>query len=292
MRIVVTGASGQLGAYLVDHLESTGTPVHAWGGRSPRNPLRHPESIWRSIDLTQGTQTLEALEAANPEIILHLAAISAADAVFNAPKQALAVNVTATRLLADWCAERDRRLIFTSTDLVFDGTRSHFREEDSTNPLLAYGRTKVEAEQAVLSIDRGLVARMSLMFGFSKSARQGFFDRAIHSMKQGIPQTFFEDEYRTPLDYGTAVTILARLALLEVTGILHVAGYERMSRYDLMQRAAVSLDIDPKFVKFNRRHQVILKEPRPHDVSLDTSRLRSILPQVRIPSVEDALNPA
>ena len=289
MRIVVTGASGQLGRYLVDHLESRDYPVDAWcRGEQPR-PMAIPESSHRRVDITDQCEVVNALDSADPEIVFHLAAISAADAVFTDPERGFATNVVGTGHIAEWCARRGRRLVFTSTDLVFDGSASLYREEDPPNPILKYGQSKVEAERLVLRVEDALVTRISLLYGFSRADRPGFFDRAIAAMGQGIPQTFFEDEYRTPLDYKSAVAILTRLAFTTSVGLMHVGGPRRMSRHDLMRRSAGILGISPDLVRSNRRGDVALREPRPADVSLDTSLLQSIYPELVDATIENAL---
>jgi dTDP-4-dehydrorhamnose reductase len=289
MRVVVTGASGQLGAYLVERLEVAGLGIDAWSHRAHDRPRGRDAMTWTALDITQESAVLDALEAADPEVIFHLAAISSADAVHADPARGRAVNVTATEILADWCARRGRRLVLTSTDLVFDGSRAFSREDDPPNPLLMYGRTKVDAERAVLKSPRGLVARLSLLYGFTKTGRAGFFDRAISALRRGEAQCFFQDEYRTPLDYESAAAILMRLAVSDTVGVIHVAGSERLSRWELMSRAARVLDVDPKLVTFNSREHVQLAEPRPRDVSLDRSRLLRICPDIQDSCVEDAM---
>jgi dTDP-4-dehydrorhamnose reductase len=199
------------------------------------------------------------------------------------------VNVAATRLLSTWASEHDRRLIYTSTDLVFDGESSWYREGDPARPILAYGQSKHAAERFVLDAPRGLVARLSLLYGPSRSGREGFFDRAVVALRSRGEQAFFTDEFRTPLDYNTAANVLVRLAESGICGVIHVGGPERLSRFELMRRAAVALEIDPSLIFPNRRADVPLSEPRPADVSLDTSRLRSVFADFACPQVEEAL---
>ncbi len=104
-----------------------------------------------------------------------------------------------------------------------------------------------------------------------------------------MPQSLFEDEYRTPLDLATAARILIALARSDAEGIIHVAGNERMSRFDLIRRAAEALGLESSLVRANRRTDAILPEPRPADVSLDTSRLAALLPGINRPTVEEAI---
>jgi dTDP-4-dehydrorhamnose reductase len=287
MRILVTGASGRLGSTVVKRLIADDRhEVIAWGGTAGGSCAEIP---MRSVELTDGRAVARALEETDPEAIIHAAALSSADAVHRDPARGREVNVAATRRLAEWAASRGRRLVYTSTDLVFDGSRSWYREEDPALPILEYGRTKHEAEAHVRAIPGGLVARMSLLFGSNPSARPGFFDLAFQALRRGEPRSFFEDEYRTPLDYRTAALALARLVESEVVGIVHVGGRERLSRFELMRRAAVAMRIEPGLVRPGSQADALLPEPRPADASLDTSKLARLQPDLERPSIEAAL---
>jgi dTDP-4-dehydrorhamnose reductase len=286
MRIVVTGASGQLGAYLIDRLAAGPHEIDGWSRitAETRGGFR-----FRPVEMTDRDSVLAALVEFDPDAVIHAAAVSSADGVRRDPQRAQAVNVAATKLLSDWAAEHDRRLVFTSTDLVFDGEKSWYREDDPARPILAYGQTKHAAEEFVLAAPRGLVARLSLLYGPSRNGREGFFDRTLTALRQGTPQAFFSDEYRTPLDYATAATLLVRLTAMETRGIIHLGGPERLSRFELMSRAAAAAGLDPAVVKPNRRADVLSPEPRPADVSLDCSRLRDVCSDLVCPSVENAI---
>ncbi|MDB5351869.1 MAG: dTDP-4-dehydrorhamnose reductase [Planctomycetota bacterium] len=286
MRVLVTGASGQLGAYLIDALLSDGHEPIAWSGSDAgsRSGIR-----LRSIDLTDLAGVRQTLERDQPDAIVHLAAISSAAGVLNAPDLAETVNVAATAVLADWCSAHHRRLIFSSTDLVFSGERSWNREGDHADPRLAYGRTKRSAEDFVLATPLGLVARLPLMYGPSRCGRTGFFDQAIQAFHRGEPRSYFADEFRTPLDYDSVASILARVLKIELAGILHVAGAERVSRFDLMQTVAEAMGLDPSLVLANRRADAPGPEPRPADVSLDTGKLSAQFTDLIRPSIEEAV---
>jgi dTDP-4-dehydrorhamnose reductase len=286
MRILITGASGQLGAYLIDRIVGQGGEVVAWT-RSTSG--ERSGILFQPVDLTDASATERALDAADPDAIIHAAALSAAEAVRLDPVGAAAINVEATRRIADWCDRRSRRLVFTSTDLVFDGSRAWNREDDPAEPILAYGMTKHRAETAVLGIGTGVVARFSLLYGPSRCGRPAFFDQAVRDFQSGESRKFFEDEYRTPLDLATAAEILIRLTGSDLAGMIHVGGPERMSRFDLMRRAATALGLNPDLVRPSRRADAVLAEPRPADVSLDTTRLASAFLDLHRPSVEEAL---
>jgi dTDP-4-dehydrorhamnose reductase len=243
----------------------------------------------RLVDLCDRVAVATGLRAVDPDVLIHLGAISSADEVGRDPRTAWEVNVEATRRLAEWAEGNDRRLIFASTDLVFDGTKCWYREDDSPRPVLEYGRTKRAAELAVGEERRNLTVRLSLLYGNAPPGREGFFDRAIASLRAGVPQAFFNDEYRTPLDYATAARAFAEFAESQLSGTIHLGGRERLSRFELMQRAASALGIDPGQVRPSSLTAQHTAEPRPADVSLDTARLRTLFPELTIPTIETAL---
>ena len=286
MRVVLTGASGQLGAYLIPRLRISGHQVIAWSGTrtGERSGVR-----LEPVDLTEADDVERRLEEARPDAVIHAAATSAAEAVRRDPEQGRRVNVKATALLSRWCARNSARFVFTSTDLVFGGGKPWNREDDPAEPVLAYGRTKREAEVIVAENPAALIARVSLMFGVSRCDRPGFFDQAIAAMRRGEPRVFFVDEYRTPIDLATAADALTRLLETSPAGIVHVAGSERMSRHELMRRAAAALGLNLDLVLGNHQRDVAMPEPRPADVSLDTTRLMSLLPHLCRPTVEEAI---
>ena len=120
---------------------------------------------FRPVDLDNQGAVATALEEANPDLVIHAAAVSSAEAVHRDPSRGWAVNVAGTQHLAEWAARHDRRIVYTSTDLVFDGSKSWYREDDPAVPILEYGRTKKAPEPCVLAVPRGLVARISLLYG-------------------------------------------------------------------------------------------------------------------------------
>ncbi len=286
MRVVLTGASGQLGAYLVPCLKNAGHDVVAW---SNSTPFMHDGTPLRRVDLTSSQSVERGLEEDRPEVVMHAAAMSSADEVRRNPSTGYAVNVLGTSLLIHWCEAAAIRMIFTSTDLVFAGDQAPYDERAPTSPLLEYGRNKAMAESIIMKLSNHLIARVSLLYGATRCGRPNFFTKSISAIKADQPQSFFEDEFRTPLHYQTAAEILSRLVDHPVRGILHVAGSERVSRYELMRRSALVLGLDPGLVHPNRFRDLELAEPRPADVSLNTTRLGALFPALWRPTIDESI---
>jgi dTDP-4-dehydrorhamnose reductase len=286
MRILVTGASGKLGSYVLAELNRGQHDAVGWSGRHAGTSRSGPS---QRVDLGDPAAVIAALRHADPDVIIHLAAISSAEEVLRDPVSAWTINVQGTKLVCDWAAANSRRLVFASTDLVFDGRRSMYREDDPPNPILEYGRTKQAAEGLVASGSRNLTVRISLLYGPAPPGKESFYDRAIASLRSGVPTEFFADEHRTPLHYSSAALALVKLAEADIAGVIHLGGPDRLSRFDLMRRAAACLGISSELVKANRLAQASSAEPRPADVSLDTIRLRSEFRDLTIPAIEIAL---
>jgi len=287
MKVLVTGASGQLGRYVLALLKESDHEVRAWSGS---RELRVGSLAIEPVDLRDGAGIRSALEGAAPEAILHLAALSRVGEAYWHPTEAIRINAEATEDLADWAEAHGARLVAVSTDLVFDGRKPWYREGDEPRPISVYGQTKRAGELTVFGRSKQLVARLGLLYGPSLSDRPTTTDQLAALLRDGETPTAFEDEFRTPLDYRTAASILLRLLERpELEGILHVAGPRRLSRFQLARRLAEAMGFDPSAIRPNRQADVASEEPRPPDVSLITDRLAAALPDCERPPVEEGL---
>src|SRR5262245_28294035 len=146
MRWLITGASGQLGGYLLRELQGS-SEVFAWSHSRAGELFGFP---LHAVDLGQRDAVAAAFRQARPEVVLHLAACSAIADCYRHPEQARRINVEGTALLTELVTSVGARFVYTSTDLVFDGRKGHYREEDAAEPLSVYGRSKKDGEAPVL----------------------------------------------------------------------------------------------------------------------------------------------
>jgi dTDP-4-dehydrorhamnose reductase len=285
MRWLVTGATGLLGGYLLRELHAE--TVVAWSGSQRTDVLGRP--VVR-VDLADPAAVESAFRAAAPDVVLHAAAVARVDECRREPDKARRINTEGSRLLAQLAAERGARLVFVSTDLVFDGEKGDCREEDTPHPLTAYGRTKADGEKAVFTFPLTAVARLSLLYGLCLTGRSSFFDRMAAALKDGRSITLFADEWRTPLDLTTAATALVELARSDVTGLLHIGGPERISRLEMGQQLAEVLSVTFDSIVSAGRNDAPGEEPRPADTSLDSSRWRGLFSRLPWPSYRHVLS--
>jgi dTDP-4-dehydrorhamnose reductase len=242
------------------------------------------------IDLKDRDAVVTAFRAARPDVVLHSAALARVADCHRAPEIAQAINTTGTALLVELAAAAGARLVFISTDLVFDGEHAQYREDAPVSPVSVYGRTKAAAEDAVRAKARNLVARVSLLYGPSLSGRPSFFDEQVQALRAGRPVTLFADEWRTPVHLRIAAHALLELVTVDVTGTLHVGGAERLSRLEIGRKLASWLAVPAARIIAGRRADAPAAEPRPRDVSLDSSRWRRLFPDHPWPSFDESLH--
>src|SRR5262249_39316920 len=267
MRVLVTGASGQLGGYLLRRLPDSGLTVTAWSGSRRGEFFGYP---LQPVDLGDADAVRVAFHQARPDVVLHAGALPRPAACHRTPNLARRINTEGSSLLAELATEARARLLFVSTDLVFDGERGNYREDDAPSPLSIYGRTKADAEAAVLAVPRSGVVRVSLLYGPSVVGRPSFFDEQVAALRAGRPVTLFADEWRTPLALCTAAEALVKLAQSDFTGLLHLGGPERLSRLEMGQRLADFLGVASSTIVAVNRADIPSPEPRPRDTSLDS----------------------
>jgi dTDP-4-dehydrorhamnose reductase len=285
MRLLITGASGQLGGYLLRELQGS-VAIVAWSHTHRGELFGFP---MRPIDMGQRDTLVSAFREARPDAVLHLAALSAVADCYRNPDQAQRINTDGTTLLAELATSVGARLVCISTDMVFDGSKGHYREDDAVTPLSVYGRTKKAGEAAALAAPRGVVARLSFMFGPTVVDRPCFFNEQLRNMREGRQTTWFEDEWRSPLSLQAAARALLALAQSDVTGLLHVGGRERMSRLQMGQRLAAIYNLDSALVVPIKQASVATPEPRPRDLSLDSSKWRGLFPAASWPRWDETL---
>lgn len=286
MRLLITGAGGQLGAYLLRALCGTSDGVEAWSRTTAQTRFGFP---LQAVDLSDERQVADTFQQAGPDVVIHAAALASVAACHRDPARAWSINVGASAQLAALAGAAGARFVLVSTDLVFDGTRGWYNEKDVPSPLSVYGKTKHAAEQAALAVAGAAVARLSLLYGPTLIGRPAFFDEQVTALQTGTPLRCFLDEWRTPLALETAAHALLALARSDAGGILHVGGPERLSRWELACRLAGILGVDQGPIVPVVRADGPAPEQRPRDTSLDSSRWRALFPAQSWPTFETAL---
>jgi dTDP-4-dehydrorhamnose reductase len=214
MRILVTGANGQLGQELQRALR--GEDVFA--ADQPEYELTDP-------------MLGEKIAAQRPDLVIHTAGWTDVDGCERDPETAFTVNGQGTRRVAEGAAKANARLVYISTDYVFDGKKTEpYNERDLVNPLNAYGRSKLAGEEeAVKGCRRTLVLRTSWLYGVHGKN----FVKTILSLAVAQPEVrVVEDQRGSPTYAGHLAHVIAGLLRSDVTGVIHAGGEGECSWYE------------------------------------------------------------
>ncbi len=277
MRLLVTGGNGFVAGSVLAQ-SPRNSEIHAV---SRRSPTAQPGDIhWHSCDTLAKEELSELVRRIRPDALIHTAAIADIDLAERDQKLAYGVNVEMTRALVELCGESGGKMVFCSTDTIFDGEHAPYREDDPPGPVNYYARTKVEAEQLVQKLGaRAVIARLALVAGLPLfGSGNSFVSRLLATLKAGGRITVpAPHEVRSPIDVITVGAGLLELAGRDHHGIFHLAGNDRLNRLELTQQIVAKLGYGIDLVS------PITSEPgpgrarRPRDVSLDNTRARTQL---------------
>lgn len=259
----ITGANGLIGSYLVRTASQF----------APDYRVRALTRV--DFDLLDFAAVEREFAADKPSLIIHCAAVStAADAQKN-PELTKRVNVEATGFLSELAA--GSQFVFFSTDLIFDGRKGNYTETDTPNPLHLYGETKVAAEELVLKNPRHLVVRTSINGGTSRSGNRTFNEQLRRSLQQaGQGMKLFADEFRSPIPAVETARAVWELAQKQCAGLYHVAGAEKLSRWQIGELLVKHWGDSPAKIEAGSARD-FPGPPRALDTSLDISKVQNVL---------------
>jgi len=258
----LTGSNGLIGNYVV-------RTAGQFGSQWRLRPLTRAQ-----LDILDFKSVEREFKADRPELIIHCAAVSTVAEAQRNPALTKRLNVEATQFLAELAS--DVQFVLFSTDIIFDGRKGNYNETDTGNPLHVYGESKLAAEQIVLKNPRHLVLRTSINGGISRVGNRGFNEQLHAALESGQGMKLFTDEFRCPIFAGETARAVWELAERNCSGIFHVAGAEKLSRFqigELLIRRWPSLKtkIEPGLAKD------FPGPPRALDVSLDVSKVQKAL---------------
>jgi len=272
MKFLVTGSAGLIGSQIIKDLTLENHEVYSsYHNNKPihGNPLQ--------LNLTNQDKIIKTIQEIKPDSIIHLAAMTNVDQCETQPELAYFINTKATEILAKQAAKLNTFFVYVSTDYVFDGRRGKYSEDDSTNPLGHYGKSKLEAEEALNKLASSwCIARTSTPFGIHSNKKS--FPIWIKENLEAKKETpVLEDQFTSPTYVHNLSKMLIEIAKRQISGILHTAGSSRISRYELAKLVSEKLHLDKELLKPTQINEMTWNAPRPKDSSLDVSKATEIL---------------
>ena len=251
MKILITGANGFLGYYLVEQLLSKGYEIIATGKGSCRLPFSHHSNFrFQEMDFTDPFSIHDVFENIKPDVVIHAGAMSKPDECELDQVKAYLVNVEGTVQLLINATDSKSFFIFLSTDFVFDGKRGMYHEEDTPNPVNYYGRTKLEAEDAVKEYEHEwAIVRTVLVYGKNHSGHNNILKIIKDKLESNEHYNIVDDQVRTPTYVEDLAKGIVMIIEKRAKGIFHLSGKDILTPYQMAIKTAEYLNLDSSHLK-------------------------------------------
>ena len=290
MRILVTGANGLVGTKVLERLlrDRTDEPLAAYHKTRTNEYLGDVPFWW--LETTSAEDVERVLDDARPEAVIHAGAFTNVDGAEKDRDLAWASNAEATDILARVCAARGIRLVYLSTEYVFDGTAGPYRESDPVNPLGWYAKSKEAGEQAVIAAGGDwTIGRTTVVYGYAAHVRANFVLWLVGKLRAGERVSIVDDQIGSPTLAENLAEMLLALAASDVRGIFNTAGADVLSRLDFSRQIADTFGLDASLIDPTSTAALGQAAPRPLRAGLLMDAFRAAFPEVPVLSVAEGL---
>jgi len=282
--MLITGVSGLLGNNLADYFKNKYEILGLY--------CSHRVSITgvqtRKCDLSSLNSIKDIIGKFNPSIIIHCASLTNVDQCENDPEITDKINVISTKNIVDIISDKDTKLIYISTDSVYDGVEGNFSENDNVNPLNCYGRSKYEGELEVLRGKKSVVLRTNL-FGWNIQEKKSLGEWILDELKSGRKIQGFKDA-----SFSTIYTLeLARVIDMviqgQLSGVYNCGGADSCPKYDFAMKIADRFDLDKELIIPISIDDFQFKAKRGKDLSLNVDKLQKAL-NYKLPTIDQSVD--
>jgi dTDP-4-dehydrorhamnose reductase len=265
---LVLGGSGFVGGHMVTAASNASRTVVGTYHSFPAPDLLQ-------LDIRDGKSLTTLLSDLRPAVVFLPAARPDVDWCETHPEEAFQTNVNGVRLVTAAANSVDAKLVYISSDFIFDGTSGPYKETDVANPLSAYGRQKLSAEHHIALHARDyLIVRTTVVYGWERREKN-FVCRVIRSLAAGNTLLVPLDQIGTPTFAPNLAEVAVELALVNATGVFHVVGPERASRFQLAEEVARTFGLDARLLRGVTTSQLGQPARRPLDAGLAAEKVSS-----------------
>ena len=282
-KILVTGSAGLIGTQIVKDLLGNHKQVY-----SCYNKTKPELGIITHLDLTKKDDIVNTMNRIKPDVVIHLGAMTDVELCETETELAKKINTDATEILALESEKYNTFFVYMSTDYVFDGKVGMKKENDKTNPINFYGKSKLDGERVFKKITTpNVIVRTSTPFGIhSKKISFPIWVKKNLELEKEI--SVVVDQYTSPSYVPNISKMIIEIIERKITGIIHLAGATKISRYDFAVQISKIINANKQFLKLTRMDQMDWKAQRPADSSLSVSKANKIL-KSKPEKIEDSL---
>jgi len=278
-KILVIGANGFLGLHLMDlnnKIKTQDKEFTLIASDLEKSHLRTEAPFYR-IDITDSKNLIKIFHEVEPDVTILTASMTDVDQCEINKQLATKINVEGTNNVIKACEQVDSKLVFMSTDFVFDGTKEGgmYKETDAPNPLNHYATTKYKAELLILNSELNyLICRTAVLYGWN-SWKLNFITWILNQLKNDNQLSIVTDQINSPTYIENLAEIILKLVEKKATGIYHTAGDCALSRYEMALEIVETFNHNPKLIQ--PTSNLKQKALRPKNVSLNISKLKSLM---------------
>ena len=277
--ILITGASGQLGMSLKRIFNSKYEIISTTGNNNPTGSSMY-------LDVTNPMLFKEVVETTNPDLVIHLAALTNVEFCEKNPELAYSINIGGMDNLVN---AFKGPIIHVSTDYVFDGEDGPYKEEDTTNPLNVYGLSKLESEKLLLDhSENSLVIRSNVLYDYSSKSEASFLNWVVGSLTQEKEINVVEDQWNNPTWTGSLAVVIDRAIDTQLTGLAHWGDGDLVSRFDFANKIADVFNLKKSLIKPILTSELNQTAKRPLKSGLKTDYAQNIL-NLEPPTIKECL---
>lgn len=282
MKILVLGGSGIVGETFLEKANQ-----HQLLATYDKNKINLSNVITFQIHLPDDSILLKKLIIdEHPDVVINSMAYSNADFCEENKEKTYDLHVKITKLITTICKEINTKLIFLSSDYVFGNEKERYQENDLPNPINYYGKTKYEAEKIVLNDTNNLVLRTSLIYGSSAKVR--FLNFVIDKLEKEEEIYAYDDIFNSATFVDELIDAILKSIDFNVTGILHIAGSNCISRFEFANTIAKIFNFNHKLIKPISITTAKLKAQRPIKPCLDNSKASKIL-KIKFSTIQEGI---
>lgn len=261
--------SGLLGSKIIEIAKDRGYEIFASYHTKKLN-IEGCEFI--KVNISKKEEVENLFRKSNPEKVIHTAAMTNVDQCETDKKEAWRINVDGTKHIVECCQKYDSKIVYVSTDFVFDGKKGKYRESDETNPINYYGLTKLEGEHALGESDTEYaIARTSVIYDLHPY-KFNFATWVINELKVGNEINVVKDQYNSPTFVDNLAEVILKIHENQNYDLYHISGSERISRYDFARKIADIFDLNKDLINPITSDELNQKAKRPRDSSLDVTK--------------------
>jgi dTDP-4-dehydrorhamnose reductase len=240
MKILIVGASGFIGGKLLKEFSKAHDVLGTFYTRSV-DGLIH-------LDVRDKSKVNDLVSSFKPDGILYPAANSNVKYCEDYPEETRQINVTGTANTVEIAEKSGAKFVYFSSDYIFDGKNGPYHEDDTPNPINAYGRQKLASEEIIKkNMTNYLIIRTTIVYGWEKEGKN-FIMQLIKALKKNQPIKVAENQMGTPTYVTNLCKAVRELVEKDKTGIYNIAGNDLINRYKFAQNAADIFSLDKELL--------------------------------------------